>query len=156
MGRVIKVHGFDSPRVGRMADMMLLRWKEAFLVAMPGTRVWDYLDAFPVDNLEMDFSSKLFTRFTPGIEYPQYWITEFYHGIYWDSLVLVGMHPGIIFVLPNDPVVSRYVLLGQAALMQHYPDWFARFGCYSWASKVEWVKAESEEVPKVDWVHHTF
>jgi hypothetical protein len=156
MGRVIKVHGFDSPRVGRMADMMLLRWKEAFLVAMPGTTVWEYLDALPADNLEMDFTPKLFTRFTPGIEYPQYWISDFYHTVYWDSLILVGLHPGIIFAVPNDPVVQRYVLLGQAALMQHYPDWFARFGQTGWASNAEWVKAEVEEVPQVNWVHHTY
>jgi hypothetical protein len=155
MGRVTKIHGFNAPRLGRMGDNIVVRWQEALLIVFPGSRAWDYLADIPPDDWDVDYAPQLFTRFTPNISYPEYWVNDYMHCLYWDAAVVVGLHPGVVVALPNSDEVQRALILGKASVMELFPE-LEKLKRPNWISEVNWHIAEAMEVPDVHWTRHTF
>lgn len=155
MGRTVKIHGFDSPRLGRLDDSIVVRWKEALLIAFPGTRVWEYLDRIPSDDWDVDYSPALFTRFTPHIEYQDFWIADYLHCQYWDAVIVVGLHPGVVVALPSGPETLKGLLMGKERLHELYPE-LRVLRQNNWISKVQWPVTETMQIPEVNWQRHNF
>lgn len=156
MNRVVKIRGISQPQLGNVGIDKVLRFKDATLVAVPGSLVHDYLTELPLDQLDLDYSPELFWRWIPNMPYEQLWFGDYRYAVYWNAVIVVGLIPGIAFAVPNTPELQSALILGRGMLLRMFDEHFTLYQKPEWVQQFELPPAEWTEVPVVQWIEHTF
>lgn len=156
MNQVVKIRDISQPQLGNVGTDKVLRFKDATLVAVPGSMVHDYLNELPLDQLDLEYSPELFWRWIPGMPYEQLWFGDYRYAVYWNAVIVVGLIPGIVFALPNAPELQSALILGRGLLLGMFDEHFTLYQKPEWVQQFELPPAEWTEVPVVQWIEHTF
>lgn len=153
-----KIRGFNTPWIGRFngGDDIVITYNNLNIVVIGESQVATFLDSLPVDNESLYHDMSLVTRWFGGMSLNAAGLTTMQHAVYWDAVVILGLIPGIVFIVPDSEELQHALLLGRGMVIKLHTDWFSPYQNQNWHNLVEADPAHITEVPTLHWITHNF
>lgn len=151
-----KIRGFNVPWVGFLDSDIVVTYNNLSIAFIGDTEASGFMRHLPVDQESLFHDASLVTRWFGGMSLNAAGLTTMQHAVYWDAVIVLGLIPNIVFIVPDSEELQHALLLGRGMLMELHPEWFDKYKVSGWHNHVEAEQAFVTPAPVLHWVTHNF